>query len=306
MPDAPLLSRLLAYVEERHPRFRRGIAEARDLDPERFARTAEAYLTWLVRGWGDDGLEQAVDAYVRFTSDVNLAQARYEAEGRYANRSFAEVYADHYSDRETMTQYLLGVYLTNFLWPHHFEIMRFFEDRFLATLPDDGTLIEIAPGHGGWGGRALALAPNWRLHGYDISPASLDVAGRIAAGAGVAERTSYTEADALTLTTPETPADAGICSFLVEHLEQPQRLFDVIAAQLDVGARAFVTAGLTAAQVDHIYEFRRESEVFALCEHAGLRVVESLSAAPSRTLPNAQFLPRSLAMGLPRRRTDIF
>src|ERR1035441_741749 len=47
---------------------------------------------------------------------------RSEADGHYENKSFAEVYAEHYSQDETMSGYLWGVYLTNFLWAHHAEI----------------------------------------------------------------------------------------------------------------------------------------------------------------------------------------
>ena len=54
------------------------------------------FLGWLVAARGESGISQAADAFVQFTVDVNMAQARYEADGHYANKSFAEVYANHY------------------------------------------------------------------------------------------------------------------------------------------------------------------------------------------------------------------
>jgi hypothetical protein len=55
--------------------------------------------------------------------------------------------------------------------------------------------------------------------------------------------------------------------------------------------------------VDHIFEFRRESELVKMCEDHGLRVLETLSVNPRRTLPKARFVPRS--MGLILLRQDL-
>ena len=100
--------------------------------------------------------------------------------------------------------------------------------------------------------------------------------------------------------------DACICSFLIEHLEQPDQLLSVIAALLVPGGTAFLTAALTAAQVDHIFEFRLESELVVMAERHGLRVLDMRSVGPARTLPGAQFLPRSAALVLQKRRHDTW
>ena len=76
---------------------------------------------------------------------------------------------------------------------------------------------------------------------------------------------------------------------------------EVIAHLLKPEARAYLTGALTAAQVDHIFEFRRESELVAMCEKYGLRVLETMSVSPRRILPKAQFIPRSMGLIVERR-----
>jgi ubiquinone/menaquinone biosynthesis C-methylase UbiE len=305
--NTPLLDRLFGYVAESHPRSLRGLNEARDQDPVRFAEVAELYLRWLVKARGEEGIDAAADAFAQFSTDVNLAQARYERDGAYANKTFAEVYEDHYSDAEAMDGYLWGIYLTNFLWAHHFQIMTFFQDRFLPRLDDRTHLVEIAPGHGGWGVWALAHMPDASLEGYDISPQSIRIATGVADAAGVGGRAKYVEKNALDLEQVDAEsADGCLCSFLVEHLEDPQHLYKVIAHLLKPGGLAFITGALTAAQVDHIYEYRYESELVKMCENAGLRVLETLSANPLRTLPKARFMPRSMALLVQKRRNDLY
>ncbi|HVU88622.1 MAG TPA: class I SAM-dependent methyltransferase [Pirellulales bacterium] len=298
---------LMEYIDQRHPRSLRGIEEARAAAPGRFDDIAAMYLDWLVSARGPQGIKLAADAFVQFSTDVNMAQARYEAESSYQHKSFAEVYADHYSQNETMSGYLWGIYLTNFLWAHHTQICLFFRDTFLSRLSDSAQLVEIAPGHGGWGAWALNVLPKAQLTGFDISPQSMEIANSVAKAAGVADRAKYTERDALDLAQmPAASADGVICSFLVEHLEQPEKLFAVISHLLKPRGFGFVTGALTAAQVDHIYEFRYESELVKMCEDHGLRVLATLSANPARTLPKARYMPRSMALLVQKRINDIY
>ncbi len=293
----PHLEQLLAYVGRRYPQFQKGINEAIAVSPTQFAEIAEMYLGWLVLARGDDAIENSVDAYVQFTTDVNLAQLRYEARGYYEHQSFAEVNRIHYSQDSQMQGYLWGVYLTNFLWAHHVEICQFFRDRFLARLAPDSQLIEIAPGHGGWGAWALHKLKHATLTGYDISPSAIEIANSVVTASGLAGRARYVEKNALDLAELEpNSADAGICSFLIEHLETPEQLLTNIYYLLKPGGVFFVTGALTAAQIDHIYEFKRESELVKMAEDSGLRVLEALSTNPKRLVPRARFVPRSMAL----------
>jgi hypothetical protein len=68
----------------------------------------------------------------------------------------------------------------------------------------------------------------------------------------------------------------------------------------------FITTALTAAETDHIYEFRRESEVLLLAEEAGFRVVASLSATPLVDRGAALYIPRSMALSLQKRGDEHF
>jgi hypothetical protein len=284
-----------------------GASKRREPFHPRVSEIAGMFLEWLVAARGENGISRAADAFVQFTTDVNMAQARYEADGHYANKSFAEVYADHYSQTETMDGYLWGIYLTNFLWAHHTEIGLFYRDYFLTKLPPSAALIEIAPGRGGWGAWALTVLPRACLQGFDISDSSIAIATSVARAAGLGHRAAYTLKNALDLDeVADRMADGVICSFLVEHLEKPEELFTVVHHLLKPRGIAFVTGALTAAQVDHIYEFHVESEFVKQCEEHGMRVLATLSAGPSRTLPKAQFLPRSMALIVQRRINDIF
>lgn len=308
------LERLMADARARHPRNLAGIEEARRVAPGRFEDLAERFLTWALAARGDDALPAMLDAFARFSSDVILEQARYEASGRYASTSFAECQAAVYDQPDVMDEYLWGIFLTNFLWAHHFELCLFYERAFLSRLRDRaraGTddvprIVEIAPGHGGWGVWALTEHPDASLTGYDISASSVTIATRMAAAAGVGTRAAYQQQNALALDPATASGNALVCCFVVEHLEDPDGLFAAFERLLEPEGIGFVTGALTAAQIDHIYEFRYESELVTLCEKHGLRVIETFSGSPRRTLPRARFLPRSMGLVVERRRGELW
>ncbi len=275
------------------------------MNPARFDEIVEMHLEWAMAAPGRPSIGEMVDAYVRFCTDVGLEQARYERRGSYGQRTYDDVYQAVYG-ADSMTEYLWGAYLTNFLWPHHLEIAMMFRDRFVARLDNSVRIVELAPGHGSWGVWALTALSGARVRGYDISPGSIAIAESIAEAAGVRDRADFERQDALGLPKPSDPADACICCFLVEHLERPDALFAAISGLLRPHGTAFITGALTAAHTDHIAEFRRESELVVLAEDHGLRVLETYSGSPERTLPDARFLPRSMALLVQKRVNDIW
>lgn len=295
---SPELQTLFDYLEQAHPGNLRGVTEARAMDPELFDRVFGQMLRWARLAWGQDILPSLLDAFVRFTYEINVAQARYEAEGHYAHQSFMEVFETIYANREVMDAYLHGDYFTNLLWAHHVPILALFE-QFLGRLGGIERVVEIAPGHGFWGLWALGSLPRARLQAWDVSPSSASIARELAKAAGLADRSQHLCADALDLALhPAGGADLVISCFLLEHLEQPARLFEVMHHLLAPRGLAFVTGALSAAAEDHIHEFQRESELVLLAEEAGFRVLSTLSSCPARTLPRARYLPRSMALTL--------
>ncbi len=305
--NTELTDELFEYLRQHHARSFVGIQEARSHCPERFGKISERFLQWLVAVQGRSALTSVADTFVEFTTDLIVAQARYERSGSYVEQSYDDVYETHYANDDAMEGYLWGLYVANFLWQHHFAVCLFFEDRLLKQLPDGVSIVELAPGHGGWGTWALQAIPESMLTGYDISPQAIRVATAVSAAAGFADRAKFLERDALDV--PDSlrgSTDVVLSNCFAEHLAEPDRLFQATYDLLRPQGLAFITVALTAAQVDHVYEFRRESEVVTMCESNGLRVLDMLSSGPQRTLPKAQFLPRTVAVVVQKRTNDIF
>lgn len=294
-----LQKRFYELLAERHPVFMRGVEEARQVAPALVDRHFEETLHWLTRSCGPEVLERVADGYAFFTMEVNRAQQAYELTGAYQFSTFVETNQLVYQRPEYMDRYYWGVYAILFCWPHYVELMDFYLDRFVRRLAP-GRLVEIAPGHGAWGVLAIAGNAGLTLEGFDVSPSSLELAPKMAAGAGVADRCTYRVADATRLDHDRGRYDAAVCCFMLEHLEKPGEFLAGLAPAMKTGSTAFVTLALTAGQVDHIYEFVRESEAIVMAEAAGFDLLECRVARPSRQLPKARYVPRVQAMILRR------
>lgn len=296
---------LLDWFWRELPHLHEGIQEARAVDPDRFDRLAETFLGWAEGVLGDKTLDTVGHSYAQFTTSVNFHQSRYELAGSYEATSQDEFLDVLYNSPERMTDYLWGVYLTLFAWPHHLTLAKLYEETFLPRIKPGDHIIELAFGHGGWGLWALSATTDTQLTGVDISPSSVKMASSLAQASGLSQRTSYSQGDALVTPTAAT-AQVGICGFVIEHLSEPHKLLEALAGHIEPGGWLFLTGALTAAQEDHIFEFLRESEIMMMAEKAGFRVTETISAGPPRTFPKARFLPRSMALIMQRCRQDTW
>lgn len=305
----------MAYVEafkaclnERAPIFAKELDRTMVAEPVAFHKVAEPMLKAAETALGASWAEQLVDGYCEFVLDVNRSQLEYEKTGRYKNSSFSEVFAAAYDNPEFMQLYHWGVYVTTFAWTHHLRIYKFFEDHFLPQLrktAPSARLVDLGAGSGIWHLLALQHVDGLSVDAIDVSKPTIERSRSMARTLGFGERIEHTVADALSWA-PTTLAQAGISCFLLEHLERPQVLLNNLAASLQPGAPAFVTSALTAAEIDHIFEYRRESELVLACEQAGFRVRAMYSAEPETTPRTRYFAPRSIALVLQKRTNSIW
>lgn len=290
----------LQYFLQSSPAFAKKVAELHGERPELFTGLAAKMLAWAESSLGEAYPERLVRGYEYFVTEVNRAQLEYEKSGHYRYSRFDEVEKRAYASQEFMEKYHWGVFISTFAWRHHLEIYEFFKRDFLShpAFDKQGTLLDLGCGSGVWTFLTLSSIAGWDGVGVDISPTSVAWAEKTGAESNL--RCDFRLADATAFTASQ-PFQAGISCFLLEHLERPTELLSSLARNLEPGAPAFVTGAVTAAEVDHIYEFKRESELVAMAEECGFVVEKMLSASPSPFPRTRKFKPRSVALILTRK-----
>jgi 2-polyprenyl-3-methyl-5-hydroxy-6-metoxy-1,4-benzoquinol methylase len=312
-PDLPVgsadggnsLNQLVERIRDTEPVFWKSVKRTIEQDSELFRDIGSLMTRWAANYLGDGWIERLLEGYKNYVMEANRSQLEYETSNRYRNMDYEAVKETTYANAEFMDLYHWGVYLTPLLWAHHLDLFRLYRNFFLPRLSSEGgRVLDLGSGSGIWGLMHMAHTAGWSYTGIDISERSLEMAREMAIG-NQEDQISFEEGDALTYKTNE-PYDAGYSCYLLEHLEVPHVLLENLSANLRPGAYAFVIGALTAAEVDHIFEFRRESELIDLAEDAGFRVLSTCSGAPATYPERFRLLPRSMAMVLQKKRHELW
>ena len=240
----------------------------------------------------------AVRGYAAFAVDSMRRQRRFEIEGEYPAKTFAEAAQEVYLNDEYMTtQYLPGLLLSHYLWPHHYRQLQYFERFFLPSLSAQRQpcFAEVGVGTGLYSRTGLQAVPAAQGFGYDLSPVSVRFTRAHLDAFGVLDRYDINLRNVIEQP-PECLVSHVICVEVLEHLEDPVALLRSLKNMTAPGGRLFVTAALNAANADHIYLYRNAEEVLSHAEEAGLHVEQyyfgNAYPAPEHAVP----VPGAMAM----------
>lgn len=296
----------LKYLQFSKPLYFKSVKKCYDENNELFIEVAESLLEWSANFLGEAYLKTLADGYVYFLNDVNRSQIYYERNLKYKNKSYSQVYEEVYNDTLYMSLYHWGVLVTMFAWEHHLNIYEYFLNKFIRKLSDQGKFLDLGSGSGIWSLLAIKNKLNWKSTGVDISSYSVNIAQEMASVNGFSDRARFVNRDAVAHFEEDGKVDAVISCFLLEHLERPEDLLINAARNLKNEGYAFITAALTAAETDHIFEFRAESELVSLAEKCGFRVISFISEGPKSHHRNNYFLPRSMALIMRKKSNSIW
>lgn len=274
----PRVARLQSVFERNHRVSRGLIGRALATFGPQWAADFEQTLATVCAD--DVALEAAAKGYSAFAFDSMRRQKAFELVCDYPYKTYAQAAGEVYFNAEhMMREYLPGLLLSHFLWPHHYRQLLFFDTAFAGAmrLSPQQQFAEVGVGTAVYTCRLLARLPASTGNGYDISPSSCQFAQRHVEAAGAKARFNMNEQDIITR--PIAPVPWLLCVEVLEHLEQPVAFLKALRAGLTPGGKAFITAALNAAHTDHIYLYRNGEEVWEHLRTAGFTLEQSFIAA---------------------------
>lgn len=224
-----------------------------------------------------EALISAVKGYAVFSMQSMRLQAIFERELKYKikthNQAASEVY---FNEKHMMQEYLPGLLLSHFLWPHHYRQLRFFDCAFVQSMlvANATSFVEVGVGTGLYSSLLLRRLPNVTGLGLDISPSSKIFAEAQMKALNVANR-YHVELRDVTVSPMESKTNWLICVEVLEHLDDPVTFLKRLRLNMVPNARAFITAAVNAAHSDHIYLYRNANEVLVQLVEAGFTLEQS-------------------------------
>lgn len=267
-----IYQQMLTVIRARYPAYANVWESSRKEFGEEWEEEFNASVAALF-GLNPDAWKEAIDGYAEFCTDALRAQIYFERKGKYKASSYAEVAEACYHNPDFMLRcYLPGMFLSHFIWPHHHRMLGYFRGL-KPHLASVRTFSEVGTGCGMYSKEALALLPEVRGAGYDISSHSLSFTERVIKSFGLGDR-YRTEVRDIVANTPE-PADFVICQEVLEHLENPAEFVCSLFDMTKPGGLAYISAAINASHVDHIYLYRSPDEVLHHLTEAGFQIVDS-------------------------------
>jgi SAM-dependent methyltransferase len=242
-----------------------------------------------------EAIMAAVKGYATFAMQSMRLQATFERELKYKTKTYYQAASEvYFNEQHMMQEYLPGLLLSHFLWPHHYRQLQFFESTFVQAMRVSRatSFLEVGIGTGLYSGLLLRKLPEVSGIGLDISPSSKNFTEAQMEALGLANR-YYVELQDVTSTATDFQAEWLVCVEVLEHLDDPVTFLRALRRNMVPGGRAFITAALNAAHADHIYLYRNASEVLDQLIEVGFTLEQSFvgsaykPASPGVPVPEA-------------------
>jgi 2-polyprenyl-3-methyl-5-hydroxy-6-metoxy-1,4-benzoquinol methylase len=261
---------LLLAIKRANPRHGRIVDHAfTSLNPAE-REMFEQYVNYC--GTIGFGIERLATSYNMVVADTFKEEIYFRRHGRYRYSTYSEVAAAVYLNPEYMQDYMHGLAVTEFLWPNHVAIRRFF-DELLASAPRGSHYLEIGPGHGFFLAQAIRARKWDNHHGVDISPTSLEMTRSILDSGVFGQLDNYVlyENDFLQHEF-STRYDAFVMGEVLEHVEDPPAFLRRIGAVTTEDPFVFLTTCINAPAVDHLSNLGTPEGLERMFQDAGLSI----------------------------------
>ncbi|MGZ5546098.1 MAG: class I SAM-dependent methyltransferase [Limisphaerales bacterium] len=266
------LNYIIEQIADLNPLHGKRLKKNAKIADEAYHLRAQAFLTRYeeLLKEGNKTIDYAIDCYLQMIADVNYESVEFSHTGEYSSKSFAEVNKRVYGNSQVMEYYMHGLLLSQFLWPHHYDILLHFNALISTYKSGIKRYLEVGGGHGLYISEALSIIGDQAtFQMVDISESSLDIAKKMVAN----DKVNYLLSDVFEYF-PPVKFDFITMGEVLEHVEDPVKLLQKLHSLVADDGRVFVTTPTNAPAIDHIYLFRNADEIRTVIKKAGFKICE--------------------------------
>jgi 2-polyprenyl-3-methyl-5-hydroxy-6-metoxy-1,4-benzoquinol methylase len=245
----------------------------------------------------ENKISKAVLGYGKFALDSMKLQVLFQKTQTYINKSYAEASQEVYQNREYMFDlYLPGIFLSHYLWRHHYKQHVFFVEKFLPLIGNglNKTFYDVGVGTGFYSKEILLRSSHVTGQGFDLSPFSLEHTLLLLDSYDLKDRYLDNLRD-ITIGDPIPQSDFIVNIEVLEHLEDPQAFLCSLASMLKINGYGLISAAINAPNSDHIYLYKNHHEVIAQLENAGFEVIDMSIDEAYEPRTNSELVPVNAA-----------
>lgn len=270
--------KFVELVAIRNPLQKKAMRSFLSVQNEEFWSSAEVFAQGLIEVLADKGIDPSyvADSYVKMCRDMLTQQVVFKRTGSYSCAHSVDAYDNVYSSEAEMSSYMYGLALSQFLWPNHYAIYRFFQDVCSRTT-SVRKYLEIGPGHGLFLIEALRRLPDARFTAIDISPVSLRISQEFVEHFAKGRKCAFRVQDVRDIDA-ESYDFITMCEVL-EHLDETMPVLRKLYRMTAPGGRVFITTCANCPAIDHTYLYDSVGHIRRELNEAGFVILQDLPLA---------------------------
>lgn len=270
---------LVEIICKQSPLQRKRLRAYLDTCDEAFFKEADEFVARYQLFLSKRGIsiDYALSAYLKMCNDMLRCQVAFMRTGRYPVDSAEAAKQAVYESDSEMLSYMVGLGISQFLWPTHYKMFSFFKEAVGEASGSIKNYLEIGPGHGLLLEHALSACSSMsRVVAIDVSPTSLELTKSIIRLFN--PNNSNVEFLLGDVTKTDLGADFDFITMgeVLEHVEQPQLLLNRLKMLLAPMGKAFISTCANCPAIDHVHQFDNVEQIRKMITSSGLRIVRDL------------------------------
>ena len=233
-------------------------------------------------------VDDAVDSYLKMCNDMLLEQIKFKKTGLYSCQKAQHAYQSVYLSKDRMMSYMVGLAVSQFLWPNHYRMYDFFIQESQGLLGVNSYL-EIGPGHSLYLVQSVYHFPRAFFAAVDISPTSKRISETLLAHFTETATCEFLLGDFMKIDKlSRGEFDYIVMGEVLEHLDNPTHALRRMHDLLNEEGHVFITTCANAPAIDHVYLYESVEHIKQDIQEAGFKIVSDLSL-PVEDLPQEEW-----------------
>lgn len=281
------LNLIMEKIQETNPFQYKSLTKHLNSVDDGFKNLANNYLEKYLFVLSEMGIsfDEAVSAYDEMSKSILKEQIYFLKHKKYRYSTISEAEENVYSNLKFMTNYMIGVAFSQFLWKNHSDMFNFFKDYIKEY--KGKKYLEVGPGHGLFFQEAIN-SDNFETYlGVDISGASLKITKSIIEKLSDNNKYELINKNVMDFNTDDK-FDFITMGEVLEHVEEPERLLMKLNSILSKDGRAYISTCANAPVIDHIYLFNNVNEIREMIVNSGFEI-ESEIIISNDNIPEDQW-----------------
>lgn len=232
---------------------------------------------------GDRECQEAVHSYDDLCMRMLRDQIQFRKTGTYETTDDTTAKKEVYDQPLFMRKYMIGLLLTQMLWPNHYRLFQFFRS-YIGEGADQKDYLEIGAGHGLFAADTLRRNPFFKAVICDVSQTSIDVCGEMLKAFDInPSNIQFDLKNFFDIETGKKQFDFITAGEVLEHVSRPEEFLRQMYKLVKADGRVYVSTCANCPAPDHVYHFHNVSQIRDMLRAGGF-IIENEMFLPAENV----------------------